>query len=378
MKLSELFESVGESPLGNDRRIKEIESGKLISNIEKYCSKSILNFVKAPIYRGVDFGYADKILIGDTSKGAPGNSEHTGEFTENYYPLWIDNSPAWAEFPKRNRSFFCTTNKDLAEDYGELFYVVPFDSALMGICPAADIWYSFSAVESLEDLSLRILTLFIFFRKLKITKLKKIDTYKNVVNFFNELTPQKLKELEPQFNADDTIAYKDSVKFLMELLAKFKSTNFAEVMDKILVPKGFKIAHGSDFGNRVGNNNEVFITGKVILIPTNNKEFAEYIKNFQTKNDQAPKTDQNLAPKDIDWKVGDRVEFTDDRLRTNVGEIISVYERGSSKKLPPHPLGSAFAGEWKDLVNYVKCLYIDANNKKFFIPLLGTAKVKKL
>lgn len=64
----------------------------------------------------------------------------------NYYNLWLSNDSAWQDFPKRDKSFICTTDMRKAIEYGDPYYVIPADKTPIGICPKDDIWFSFPDV----------------------------------------------------------------------------------------------------------------------------------------------------------------------------------------------------------------------------------------
>lgn len=59
----------------------------------------------------------------------------------NYYTEILDNIPSMKDFPKRSRSLICSTKFADAEQYGtEVYVIVPFDTAKVGIVGKHDIW----------------------------------------------------------------------------------------------------------------------------------------------------------------------------------------------------------------------------------------------
>ncbi|VVC05804.1 Uncharacterised protein [uncultured archaeon] len=60
--------------------------------------------------------------------------------TSNYYTMLLSNLPNWKEYPRRDYSIICTTKPQYAQNYGHLYYVLPFDGANFGICPNYDIF----------------------------------------------------------------------------------------------------------------------------------------------------------------------------------------------------------------------------------------------
>lgn len=77
----------------------------------------------------------------------PSNFTRRSENTSNYYTLIIDNSEKWDPWPKRSKSIVCTTNASRADAYGDVLSVFPEIGADIGVCPAYDIWHSFSVLE---------------------------------------------------------------------------------------------------------------------------------------------------------------------------------------------------------------------------------------
>lgn len=93
------------------------------------------------IYRGVsDFD-------GKYGVVRPSNYKRQSRIAKNYYTLIIDNSERWNNYPDRSQSIVCTTNERQANQYGTLYYVLPFSGAKLGIAPDDDIWESFDSKE---------------------------------------------------------------------------------------------------------------------------------------------------------------------------------------------------------------------------------------
>jgi hypothetical protein len=114
------------------RNIDSVEAKQLIQD---HCQIIIKN--NYYIYRGIPNN--SKYLFGNAVFDPPRKSANTFNFTT----LIIDNSPLWAKYPKRSKSYICSTDKLCAETYGTLYRVYPFDGANIGICPTRDIWWSF-------------------------------------------------------------------------------------------------------------------------------------------------------------------------------------------------------------------------------------------
>ncbi len=90
------------------------------------------------IYRG------DRNLTVDSAIIKPGKRK--SQNTSNYYTVLISHLlPSWKDFPKRDSSFICTTNKNQAEDYCDMnnaYLIFPENGAKLGICSTKDFWES--------------------------------------------------------------------------------------------------------------------------------------------------------------------------------------------------------------------------------------------
>jgi hypothetical protein len=89
------------------------------------------------IFKGIE-GLSETIAITD-----PKLMERKSANTRNHYTLLMDNLPSWQNYPKRSRSLICSTSKSRAGDFGNLYLVVPFDNASIGVCSDHDLWGGF-------------------------------------------------------------------------------------------------------------------------------------------------------------------------------------------------------------------------------------------
>ena len=98
-----------------------------------------------PLYRGIR-AKTDKVLYGDSSSGQARISANT----KNFYTILIDEMlPSWKGYPKRSRSWVCSSDRYTAEAYGydrgSLYEVYPVGDPMIAICPAVDMWDSFKS-----------------------------------------------------------------------------------------------------------------------------------------------------------------------------------------------------------------------------------------
>ena len=57
----------------------------------------------------------------------------------------MDNLPSWSKFPKRSQSVIGLTTFNVSSLFGrDKFFVIPFDGAKFGVCPAGDLWTTYS------------------------------------------------------------------------------------------------------------------------------------------------------------------------------------------------------------------------------------------
>lgn len=68
-------------------------------------------------------------------------SQRVSKNNANYYTLIMDNISGREKFPKRGRSFICTHDRSLADNFNEFIYVIiPYDGVKIGVCSGSDIW----------------------------------------------------------------------------------------------------------------------------------------------------------------------------------------------------------------------------------------------
>lgn len=126
----------------NEGRGKGLTKYQAVELIKKNCFDIVKTYskTKGRIYRGasgIDDYYDYQIV--DPTKGKLRRSKNT----RNYYTLLMDNLTPWNVYPKRSRSIVCSTNIHKASGYGNLYVVLPYNNAKIGVCPSEDIWDSF-------------------------------------------------------------------------------------------------------------------------------------------------------------------------------------------------------------------------------------------
>jgi len=115
--------------------------GHVLANyIKEHCGEALKAWQDGHgIYRG---------SRGATASGLynPGSGERTSANTNNYYTSFLDTNPKNKGWPKRSKSFICSTSTESADGYGrdrggKTFTVFPFDGTPIGVVNRSDIWH---------------------------------------------------------------------------------------------------------------------------------------------------------------------------------------------------------------------------------------------
>lgn len=250
---------------------------KLKEIIQENCPNTVKEMLKSGnyIYKGGSH-FAGKsslfILRDDNQTG------RTSRNTMNFYTLFMDNLEEWEAYPKRNESFICTTNQFKASSYGDIEYVIPFDSVEIGVCSDADLWDSFPAMKRFFDLDSMgdfgsFLTSFRHSLNLlsagtSITVPTLNQSWQSVTNFLDVAekvlkTKTALKNFE-NFDNDEA-----DYRFL-----KYCIRNKVSPMDaliKALAPEtnGFIVGDYSQIKKAFKGSHEIWFSGKALIINEN-------------------------------------------------------------------------------------------------------------
>lgn len=256
-----------------------------IETLKRECSKTIPIINKTPLYRGFDDS-ENAIKFGDSNAGNARASANT----KNYYTLWVDDR--WNKFPKRSRSFICSSSEAYAGGYGSPALVIPFDSANVAICPSDDFWNSFESNQypTLQSLNSHAdLFMQIYFNK--ILNFSDLNSAEKLRKIFSKITDKSINEkiqiLELK-EQEGTISrmekyFLDSKKHIQKKLEG--GISLADLYDKILTPNKFKFGSLESL-SKLPYDREVYFQGKGIFIGTNLKEndqvqLLEFFKDYE-------------------------------------------------------------------------------------------------
>lgn len=213
---------------------------------------------RPPIFRGIANRSDDFLFVNPKAAATPRRSRNA----TNQYTLMMDNLPAWQAYPKRSQSIICSSAQHQAGGYGTLYRVLPVNGSKLGICPSADLWFSFPMFSKHEfKLNHFVDSLYELYNQIFKDTLSNTD-YQTLVTQVNQLDA-KLKEnpelvrgaWHPEF-AD--MYSKNSHAPLMQ--------TFAEYMDPIA--NGFRLQTTANYDpvdNRAGSH-EVWTDGPSYLV----------------------------------------------------------------------------------------------------------------
>ncbi len=159
------------------------------------------------IFRGT---YNSKLVHNAISLYGFNNSERKSANTSNIYNTILSTGllDSWEEYPKRNTSFICTTNKTYAENYGYIISIIPPDNTKLGVCSENDFWFSF--------------------KKLKSIGIYDMETFNHVMELFIDIVIDD--------SSIDNIGYKDSSyikKVIIDTDNKLKNLDGKQLIDLI-------------------------------------------------------------------------------------------------------------------------------------------------
>ena len=276
--------------------IKELTSGKFKNNL-KYVydtAKSVPNAEHPDglLYRGM----SDSFVNVNPITLLHYSTERVSANTSNMYNVLVSKYlPSWKDYPKRNKSFICSTSAERAKSYtedGDPCIIVPTDSARIGICSSYDFWYSFPHMKK----SLNVAAMSGFNRMLQtfMTNLSRIfgidvedvnmyvreegdiseKNLLNITKFLKNITPNELQNRKTEYEAktsDDKaelLPFDNMYKYLINNtdVDQNKNIDLIKILDDLLDPQTNNFTIGN-FGDSIKHeNSEVWMEGPAILI----------------------------------------------------------------------------------------------------------------
>ena len=112
----------------------------LIKAIEENCSQAINNIRTKRKSGAIWRGFRREVISGIYN---PGSGQRASENTANFYTVFFDENPKNRDWPKRSRSFICSTDELTAAAFGHqgaATLVLPFDNTSIGVVNETDVW----------------------------------------------------------------------------------------------------------------------------------------------------------------------------------------------------------------------------------------------
>ena len=71
--------------------------------------------------------------------------------TGGFYQALLPNLDSWKDKPQRHRSLIMTTDESMADSFGEVFIMIPFNDTEIGQCPSGDLWMANKVMSEMFD-----------------------------------------------------------------------------------------------------------------------------------------------------------------------------------------------------------------------------------
>lgn len=234
MKLNEVFEPLKDELSPNYSNADSDTGSKQQKLIDDYFAKGRF------LYRGMK--NTGNVIAGD-SKGMTRKSSGGNE----YLNILVDYIlPEWKPFPRRYESFICTTNIDWAEEFGDIYYVIPVGSPTLGISSHYDFWYSFSNGGFIGDTIDLLNNIFELLSTEPVELSPSVETFKKYANLIDRV--------------DVLPAAHENTKMLFDDIKKYPSV--MEYFEHAFSTNGFELSKEIPDSN----DEEVWFSGKAIFV----------------------------------------------------------------------------------------------------------------
>ncbi len=264
MKLLEIKVRRDESP-DNPYNPKKMTPKELID----WCEKNSPNYLKRMrdnlIFRGFKSS-APIIGMIDTNK-----MNRVSANTHNYYTLWMDNDPKWAEYPKRSKSIICSTSRGTAHGFGNPMFIIPADKCKIGVCSAHDLWDSFGEVsknlnyDMLSDFMHNVHKILVSINGGDIADNEAQLDYSTLITLLKEATLKKMERLtseETPYSNRIEDAYPEAMK-------KLNCRSLYDLWVRLMDPKknNFSVTTAEEFTTQY--KSEIWIQGECAVLESN-------------------------------------------------------------------------------------------------------------
>lgn len=219
------------------------------------------------IYRGMNSARHQLVFLADGL-----HLDRVSANTANYYTEFLEVSPKWKSYPKRNKSFICSTGASYANSYGQLYHVLPLENQAIGIGPRMDFWDGFkdtlqeklklSSWVDLNEFNILLKNVFYFMRDEMKLDIKPTAIGQFMTNL--ELLNKHLEEVRQKINTTRAPDLEKILKFFVKIgdVRKAMETIFDPKKNQFFVDKYLNIS-GESLEN---TSRECWMSGKVLFI----------------------------------------------------------------------------------------------------------------
>jgi hypothetical protein len=283
---------------GGNYKVKRLDAQQLADWAEANCRSYLRGAKHRALFRGMQSG----VLFGlkDTN-----DFTRTSANTENYYTLWMDNASAWKGWPKRSKSYICTSRPSTADVYGDVHFVLVPDDLKVGVCPNSDLWTSFRPeIDSLDDLMLDVHTAFKWLdieqpttadslhRALEDVTTRQLE--KAQASLTIKAHQQEVEAAESKHRGSSAAVFNRyanavaSIRRLLESMEKEGASNLFVYFTRIFVPSRYNFELEDANNLLIASNREAWVQGEVGLVNLNAFSHSE---NTDPMNDMFEKYD---------------------------------------------------------------------------------------
>lgn len=230
------------------------------------------------IFRGmkVDSDYA----LGDSS-----TFRRKAANTTNEIQSFIATSEKWKHFPSRERAYICATIKIGAHGHGNIFLVIPADTAKIGVCPEIDFWPSFrdglrkTSVYDVAELN-DVIKLIRGKTDLELPEDNAVGLRRDLRTITADKLLELSKEVAVEYGSSDEMC--QNLKTIAREMKRDWKDNFEDFLEEALDPRtnDFKWMTVEDYAGY--ENREVWIEGKAAFIMMQKRELPELIDQLKS------------------------------------------------------------------------------------------------
>ena len=241
----------------NEGRSKDITNITAEMLLKEECSDAfkIWKKRKGYIYRGFhgmkslknEYAYMDSTKFKDRT-----SANTTNEYTELINHILS----SWKKYPKRN--VICTTDRDMAESFGDPYHVFPYNGTKIGECPTGDIWGSFQK-NGMDELTA--------INELISNEHGNYSNAKDLMEFTKKL---HLYDFDME-NYDNGYYY----GFIHLWEKSYSDLSLFELLNKIVMNPDKNGFHLKKSGQSLSTDREVWFNSKALLVSFKNKKCME-------------------------------------------------------------------------------------------------------